>query len=82
MQPSIGVTRGVSHDILTCDGKSGHQSPMPRQVRIEFVGAFYHVMARGIGASRSCGTRRIAELFFEHWERRVNGRGLEFTPTF
>ena len=39
--------KGVSHDILTCAGKSGHESPMPRQVRIEFAGAFYHVMARG-----------------------------------
>src|SRR5882724_10821060 len=35
------------HDILTLFGESGHESLMPRQVRIEFPGAMYHVMARG-----------------------------------
>jgi hypothetical protein len=39
--------KGVSHLILIFSERNSIACRMPRQVRIEFEGAMYHVMARG-----------------------------------
>jgi hypothetical protein len=38
--------KGVSHGLLTFLSGQGLNSPMPKQIGIEFPGAMYHVMAR------------------------------------
>ena len=43
----IRSSKGVSHDYLTSSRNLVINGAMPRQVRIEFAGAMYHVMARG-----------------------------------
>ena len=55
---------------------------MPRQVRIEYPGAFYHVMARGDRREGIFIDEKDREMLLRHWLRRAARQAGEFTAGY
>ena len=62
---------GVRLDLLTFTVTAGRRRPMARKPRVEFAGAFYHVIARG---NRRDTLFHDAEDFSAHLTRRERYR--------